>query len=286
MRLLRLLLLIILLAAAFDFIQNGDLDHTIQAFRNIPQEITALPERVKDLPKALGELPEKTGELLQEGKSFILRLLGKNEEESGTPEGIPDYSGSPYVEVEGNRPSFTAEEMKEAPFASYSELDLLGRVGPAEAMLDRSLMPAEERGEIDTVRPSGWRGARYDIIEDGFLYNRCHLIGYQLTGENANEKNLFTGTRYLNIEGMLPWENLVASYIRRTGDRVRYRVTPVFEGGNLLADGVLMEALSVRTDQICFHIFVYNVQPGIGIDYEDGDSWEIWGLEEPEPAQS
>ena len=274
LRIFKLLLLFLLLAAAFDFAQNGNLDHTIRAVSEIPGNFRNIPETFRNLPETFRKLPEKGQELFEEGKHFVLRLLGKEETEVWSLDDIPEYSGSPYVELNGNKPSFTPEEMKQEPFASYSSLDLLGRVGVADAMLDRSLMPTEERGEIDMVRPSGWHGVWYDSIEDGFLYNRCHLIGFQLTGENANEENLFTGTRYLNVEGMLPWENQVASHIRMTGDRVRYRVTPVFEGGNLLASGVQIEARSVRSDRICFNVFIYNVQPGIGIDYEDGDSWE------------
>ncbi len=188
---------------------------------------------------------------------------------------IPSYSGQPYVTVNGNIPYFTDAEMVTEPFETYSELDHLGRCGVAYANICRELMPTQKREAIGQVKPSGWHLARYDdIIEDKYLYNRCHLIGYQLAGENANERNLITGTRYLNVTGMLPFENKVANYVESTGNHVLYRVTPVFEGNNLLATGVLMEAKSVEDNGtgICFHVFAYNSQPGITIDYATGDS--------------
>ena len=156
----------------------------------------------------------------------------------------------------------------------YSELDLDGRCGIVVANLGEDLMPTEERGQIGQVKPSGWKTIKYDNVDGKFLYNRCHLIGFQLAGENANEKNLITGTRYMNTEGMLPFENLVADYIRETGNHVLYRVTPIFEGDNLVASGVQMEAKSVEDDGegICFNVYVYNVQPGIEIDYATGES--------------
>ena len=135
-------------------------------------------------------------------------------------------------------------------------------------------MPAEERGAIGMVKPTGWHTVKYDSVDGRYLYNRCHLIGYQLTGENANKKNLITGTRYLNVTGMLPFENEVADYVHNTGNPCMYRVTPVFRGDDLLAGGVEMEAESVKDQEISFHVFVYNVQPGIGIDYSTGNSWE------------
>ena len=188
---------------------------------------------------------------------------------------IASYSGEPYVEINGNRPFFEESDYTTDAFEIYSELDSLGRCGVAFANICKELMPTEERGEIGSVRPSGWHTAKYpDVIEDLFLYNRCHLIGFQLAGENANEKNLITGTRFMNVDGMLPFENEVADYVRRTGNHVMYRVTPVFEGDNLVADGVLMEAYSVEDDGkgVRFCVFVYNVQPGIEIDYKTGES--------------
>lgn len=188
---------------------------------------------------------------------------------------IPEYSGTPYVILDDNVPAFSEDEYSETEYESYSPLDELGRCGAACANISRESMPKEERGLIGDVRPTGWHTVKYsDLIEDRYLYNRCHLIGYQLTGENENELNLITGTRYMNIEGMLPFENQVADYVRRSGNHVLYRVTPVFEGDNLLASGVIMEAESVEDKGagICFHVYIYNVQPGIEIDYATGDS--------------
>ena len=188
---------------------------------------------------------------------------------------IPEYSGKPYVELCGNQPEFAAEDMTETSFERYSELDALGRCGAAYANIGQDLMPTEERGRIGQVKPTGWQTVTYDSVDGKYLYNRCHLIGYQLTAENANEKNLITGTRYMNVEGMLPFENMVADYIKETNAHVLYRVTPVFEGENLLAKGVRMEAYSVEDEGegICFHVFVYNVQPQIHLDYATGESW-------------
>ena len=188
---------------------------------------------------------------------------------------IPAYSGKAYVKVNKNRPFFSNEDLTTEPFEYYSELDHLGRCGVAFVNVCQELMPTTERGQIGAVKPSGWHTVKYpDLIEDLFLYNRCHLIGYQLTGENENVKNLITGTRYLNVEGMLPFENEVADYVRRTGNHVLYRVTPIFENNNLLASGVLMEAYSVedRGMGVSFCVFVYNAQPGIEIDYATGES--------------
>ncbi len=189
---------------------------------------------------------------------------------------VPAYTDSPYVEINGNIPFFTEEDLSTESFESYSELDFLGRCGMAFANIGQDLMPTEERGQIGSVKPSGWHTVKYpDLIADLYLYNRCHLIGYQLSGENANEKNLITGTRYMNIEGMLPFENQVGDYVRKTGNHVLYRVTPKFTDDNLVADGVLMEAYSVEDDGVgvSFCVFVYNVQPGIVIDYATGESW-------------
>lgn len=187
---------------------------------------------------------------------------------------IPVYTGEPYVVLNENVPLFSEKEKEGAAYEYYSELDDLGRCGYVQAKIGIELMPTEERGPIGMVKPSGWHLVKYDHIEDNYLYNRCHLIGYQLTGENANEKNLITGTRYLNIEGMLPFENLVADYIQNTGNHVIYRVTPIFKEENLLADGVQMEAVSIEDDGagICFNVFVYNVQPGVEIDYATGEN--------------
>lgn len=191
-------------------------------------------------------------------------------------EEVPAYSGSPYVELDGNQPGFSLEERTTDSFETYSTLDALGRCGPAYACIGQDLMPTEDRESISSVRPTGWVQAEYSFVDGGSLYNRCHLIGFQLTGENANEENLITGTRYMNVEGMLPFENMVADYIKETGNHVLYRATPVFEGENLVASGVVMEAFSVEDEGegVCFHVYVYNVQPGVEIDYATGESWE------------
>lgn len=187
---------------------------------------------------------------------------------------LPDYAGEPYVELEGNRPGFPDTDKTTVSFERYSPLDGLDRCGTAYANVGPETMPTEERGAIGMVKPSGWHTVRYDFIDGKYLYNRCHLIGYQLTGENANEQNLITGTRYLNVTGMLPFENQVADYVRETGNHVLYRSTPVFEGEDLVARGVELEACSVEDGGagVCFHVFVYNVQPGVVIDYETGES--------------
>lgn len=189
---------------------------------------------------------------------------------------VPEYDGNASVEVNGNKPYFTAKEKEKTySFESYHKLDKLGRCGVAYANVSKDTMPTEERGAIGQVKPTGWHTVKYTGVVDGnYLYNRCHLIAYCLTAENANKKNLITGTRYLNVEGMLPYEEMTARYIDRTGNHVLYRVTPIFEGKNLLASGVLMEGYSVEDEGkgISFCVFCYNVQPGITIDYATGDS--------------
>ena len=189
---------------------------------------------------------------------------------------IPEYAGEPYVVLQDNWPGFSAEELTTEAFETYSELDSLGRCGVAYANICLEIMPTEPRGEIGQVKPSGWQTVKYDCVDGKYLYNRCHLIGYQLAGENANRQNLITGTRYMNVTGMLPFENMVDSYVEETHNHVLYRVTPIFEGTNLVASGVQMEGFSVEDEGegICFNVFVYNVQPGITIDYATGDSWE------------
>lgn len=188
---------------------------------------------------------------------------------------VPTYSGSAYVAVNGNVPYFTTDDLTTTSFESYSSLDSLGRCSVAYACVGQDIMPTEDRGSIGQVKPTGWHTVKYDCVDGKYLYNRCHLIGYQLTGENANEENLITGTRYLNIEGMLPFENMVADYVQETDNHVLYRVTPIFEGSNLLASGVLMEGYSVEDsgEDILFCVYAYNVQPGVTIDYATGDSY-------------
>lgn len=187
---------------------------------------------------------------------------------------IPEYNGKPYVTVNNNTPFFKENEITKKSYEYYCPLDSLLRCGVASACIGKDLMPTEKRGEIGSVKPTGWCNKKYDFVDGGYLYNRCHLIGYQLSGENANEKNLITGTRYMNVDGMLPFENMVADYVKETKNHVMYRVTPVFDGYNLLASGVLMEAYSVEDDGdgVLFCVFCYNVQPGVKIDYKTGEN--------------
>lgn len=187
---------------------------------------------------------------------------------------IPAFSGQPYVVLHDNKPDFSEKDFSETSFERYSPLDSLGRCGPAFANIGRDIMPTEKRGAIGQVKPSGWQVAKYDSVDGKYLYNRCHLIGYQLSAENANKQNLITGTRYMNVQGMLPFENMVADYVKETGNHVLYRVTPVFQGQELVARGVQIEAESVEDKGagICFNVYCYNVQPGIVIDYGTGRS--------------
>ena len=187
---------------------------------------------------------------------------------------IPPYTSEPYTEINDNIPFFTNDEITDQSFEAYSPLDALGRCGTAFACVGQELMPTEGRGSIGQIKPSGWHLVKYDCVDGKYLYNRCHLIGYQLTAENANERNLITGTRYLNIEGMLPFENQVTDYVQQTNNHVLYRATPIFEGANLLASGVLIEGYSVEDSGagICFCVYAFNVQPGVQIDYATGES--------------
>ena len=189
---------------------------------------------------------------------------------------IPKYSGSPYVVINNNIPSFNSDELTTTAYEKYSPLDSLGRCGVAIASCGVEIMPAdgEERESISNVSPSGWKQAQYDCVNGKWLYNRSHLIGWQLSAENANAKNLITGTKYLNVQGMLPFENMVADYIRETNNHVAYRITPIFKGNNLLCSGVQMEAYSIEDDGdgICFNVYCYNVQPGVILNYATGAS--------------
>ena len=189
---------------------------------------------------------------------------------------IPEYSGSPYTIIDDNEPEFSDEDFVYESFEYYADLDWLGRCQEAVANIGQDLMPTEPRGDIGSVKPSGWQLAKYDIIDGKYLYNRCHLIGYQLTAENANKNNLITGTRYMNVQGMLPFENMTADFIKETGYHVLYRVTPIFEGDNLVASGVQMEAMSVedRGESVMFNVYCYNVQPGVSINYATGEASE------------
>lgn len=191
------------------------------------------------------------------------------------PDSISEFSGNDYVVLNDNVPLFTETDIDLINGEYYSPLDSLGRCGVVYAQIDQTMMPTAEREAIGMIKPSGWQTIKYpDVISDLYLYNRCHLIAYALTGQNANEQNLITGTRYMNISGMLPFENLVIDYLEETNNHVLYRVTPFFKGNELIARGVEMEALSVEDggEGLCFHVFVYNYQPGIEIDYMTGDS--------------
>ena len=210
------------------------------------------------------------------GSTVVLEKSEAGKAQYDTVADVPAYNGEPYVELNGNEPEFTEAELTTEVYEDYSELDDLGRCGEAEACIGEELMPDTERESISQVKPTGWVNEKYDSVDGGYLYNRCHLIGYQLSGENANEQNLITGTRYMNTEGMLPFEDMVADYVHETDNHVMYRVTPVFEGDDLVASGVIMEAESVEDDGegVCFHVYVYNVQPDIVIDYANGENWE------------
>ncbi len=187
---------------------------------------------------------------------------------------IPKYTDKPYVIINNNMPNFTKEDENLNPVEQYGKLDGLGRCTVAFAKVGIDTMPTEARESISSVKPTGWKTVKYDIVDGKYLYNRCHLIGFQLTAENANKENLITGTRYMNVEGMLPFENQVAEYVKETKNHVLYRVTPIFEGENLVASGVNIEAKSIEDDGegICFNVYIYNVQPGIEINYLTGVS--------------
>ena len=201
-------------------------------------------------------------------------FIGITDTRVDTLKDIPEFSDEPYVILNDNKPDFTDDMLSDKAYEYYSELDSLGRCGYVIACIGPEIMPNTERGEIGMIKPTGWHTVKYDNVDGKYLYNRCHLIGYQLTGENANRNNLITGTRYLNMEGMLPFENLIADYVKETDNHVLYRVTPLFEGENLLAYGVQMEGYSVEDngEEICFNVFAYNAQPGITINYATGES--------------
>ena len=201
--------------------------------------------------------------------------VSENTQTSFNLDDIPEFDGkTPYVIINNNEPNFPEEDFNSNSFEKYSELDSLGRCGVAYANVSKETMPTEARGEISKVKPTGWHTVKYDCVEGKYLYNRCHLIGYQLTAENANKQNLITGTRYLNVDGMLPFENQVAEYVKQENGHVLYRVTPIFEGNNLVANGVQMEAESVedKGEKVKFNVYAYNVQPNIKIDYSTGNS--------------
>lgn len=206
---------------------------------------------------------------------FLQRSPEPQQNYSESVQNVPAFSNVPYVVINNNEPEFTDDDITTEAYEFYSELDPLGRCGYTMACIGVELMPTEERESICSVKPTGWVQNQYDFVGGKSLYNRCHLIGHQLTGENANERNLVTGTRYCNVQGMLDFENMVADYIKETENHVLYRVTPVFDGDNLVARGIQMEALSVEDagEGICFNVYVYNSQPGVIIDYATGENW-------------
>lgn len=243
----------------------------------VEKVIEVAERKLESLVSTVTDVWEQVKENLPEEESQEESLEPSDEATSVvTMDSLPEYAGKPYVVLYGNEPLFTEEERtKTQSYEVYEPLDFLKRCGVTEACIGLDLMPTEERGEIGMVKPSGWHTVRYDGLVDGkYLYNRCHLIGYQLSGENANEMNLITGTRYMNVEGMLPFENQVADYVQRTGNHVMYRVTPDFRGVEMLARGVQMEAWSVEDngEGVCFHVYCYNVQPGVEITYLTGES--------------
>ena len=270
-----LALLLAFTGCAESTVTSQDNTYAIEQLAAIPSELLEASETAVSEPES-GQ-PQENASDTQESQQVTSATdvpTGEGTSAFSLRE-IPAYSGTPYTEVNGNQPYFTEEELTTQSFETYSELDSLGRCGVAYANVGQDLMPTEPRGEIGAVKPSGWHLVKYDNVDGKYLYNRCHLIAYMLAAENANPLNLITGTRYLNVQGMLPFETKVCDYIKNTGNHVLYRVTPIFDGDNLLADGVLMEAYSVEDagEGICFCVFAYNVQPGIGIDYATGDNW-------------
>lgn len=270
---LALLLMITGCAESTEISQNPS-DITAQAIATIPSELLEQPEKTAQAetaettsPSGNDEISQPPTESLPTGTASVASAFSLQD--------VPAYSGTPYTEINENHPYFTEADITTESFENYSELDSLGRCGVAYANIGQNLMPTEPRGEIGSVKPTGWHLVKYNNVDGNYLYNRCHLIAYMLAAENANPLNLITGTRYLNTQGMLPFETQVCDYVKNTGNHVLYRVTPIFEGDNLLANGVLMEAYSVEDSGagVEFCIFAYNVQPGIGIDYATGDNW-------------
>lgn len=241
-------------------INNTTVENTVnnEVSNNVVSENTVVKNEVED-NKVQKEEQEKID--VQASKTSALS-------------NIPAYSNKAYVSINNNKPFFTSEDVTTTSYEKYSNLDNLKRCGVAIACVGKDLMPTEERGNIGSVKPTGWHTVKYKGIDGNYLYNRCHLIGFQLSGENANDKNLITGTRYMNVDGMLPFENMIADYVKETNNHVLYRVTPIFEGNNLLASGVLLEAKSVEDNGagVEFCVYCYNVQPGIEINYSNGES--------------
>lgn len=251
-----------------------------------PQETTTSPTGTTTVPKETTTSPKETTssqnittkppETSTTAPTPPATVVGTGVAKPVNPSSLPGFSGKAYTIVSNNIPNFSAAELTTTAYESYSKLDSLGRCGVAIASCGTEIMPGpdEERGSISSIKPTGWVQAQYTGISGGYLWNRCHLIGWQLSAENANKQNLITGTRYMNIEGMLPFENMVADYIRETGNHVAYRITPIFVGSNLVCSGVQMEAYSIEDegDGICFNVYCYNVQPNITINYATGES--------------
>lgn len=250
----------------------------------LPTESQSYSDTTASVPRASEEnktdfISGDKSQQLSDKLSDVINSIDKNNGATNgqgkvTSANIPTYSGKAYAVINNNNPAFDESQLTTEYFESYDILDSYGRCGKAFACLGKETMPTEERGAIGSVKPSGWHTVKYDCVDGKYLYNRCHLIGFQLSGENANKRNLITGTRYMNTQGMLPFENMVSDYIEETGNHVMYRVTPVFVGDELVARGVQMEAYSVEDegDGICFNVFCFNVQPGVVIDYATGES--------------
>lgn len=270
-----LVLLLTFTGCAENTVASQDSSYSAEVLATIPSELQEIPGTAASESEALPTSEEASDTRESQQTASATAIPTEESTAVFSLQDIPAYSGTPYTEVNGNQPYFTEADLITQSFETYSELDSLGRCGVAYANVGQDLMPTEPRGEIGSVKPTGWHLVKYDNVDGKYLYNRCHLIAYMLTAENANPQNLITGTRYLNTQGMLPFETKVSDYVKSTGNHVLYRVTPIFEGDNLLADGVLMEAYSVEDAGagICFCVFAYNVQPGIGIDYATGDNW-------------
>lgn len=280
-QILALLITIVMAILSLTGCKNGFETPTTTTTTSPSEVITEAPEQDSDHSETITTEKETTS--ATQGST-------KKEEPSNNHFSLSDiseYSGKPYAVVNNNKPFFQKDEISKNSFEYYSPLDSLGRCGVTLACIGQDIMPTEDRGEIGQVKPTGWHTVKYDCVDGKYLYNRCHLIGYQLTGENANTRNLITGTRYMNVDGMLPFENKVDDYIEETNNHVMYRVTPIFEGDNLLATGVLMEAYSVEDNgALSFNVFCYNVQPGVSIDYETGDSSLSSTVTTTQPSES
>lgn len=267
-------------------ISNPDENHALPA----KGEIVSVTGNLSVTSADISESPQNDGTddaKPQESAASIEKITEKSEQKTTEAlhnkgnykvglSAVPAFSGEAYSVVNNNVPGLSSEDQTSTYFEKYTPLDYLDRCGIAFACLGTETMPTEERGAIGSVKPSGWHTVKYDFVDGKYLYNRCHLIGFQLSGENANTRNLITGTRYMNVQGMLPFENMVADYIKETGNHVLYRVTPVFKGSELVCRGVQIEAFSVedKGDGICFNVYCYNIQPGVEIDYATGDSWQ------------